>query len=114
MRKKTKIVIVAVLLILVTTPFIGYFMATSSEPFQHTKNAIQASPSIKEVVGDIQTVKLAPFGYSVKYSGPQGWANFETDVVGTKGSGTLFVKLEKNLGAWQFTGAKLNGKDISL
>jgi hypothetical protein len=40
---------------------------------------------------------LAPFGYSVKYSGSKGNAGFEIDVIGTKEQGVLFVELKKLL-----------------
>ena len=76
--------------------------------------AIQNSAVVKEVVGDVKSIKLSPFGYSVRYSGPQGWADFETEVTGAKSSGALFLKLEKDLGTWQIVGARLNGKEIKL
>ena len=114
MSKKTKIIIAIVLLVLLVTPFVGYFMATSSEPFQYSMKAIQNAAVVKEVVGDVKSIKLSPFGYSVRYGGSQGWADFEAEVTGTKSSGALFVKLEKNLGTWQIVGAKLNGKEIKL
>lgn len=69
---------------------------------------------IKDALGEVTEVNLAPFGYSVKYSGPQGWAEFETEIIGEKANGTVCVKLEKNLGAWQIVGASLNGHNINL
>lgn len=114
MSKKNKIIMAAVLLVLIITPFVGYFMATASEPFLFTKKATHNSSVVKETVGDVKSINLAAFGYSVKYIGSQGWADFEVEVVGTKSNGTLFVKLEKNLGEWKIVGARLNGKEINL
>lgn len=114
MSKKVKIIIAVVVAILIITPIAGYFLAQSSEPFQFSKQAIQNSASIKQVIGDVRSIKLAPFGYFVKYTGPKGWAEFEVEVVGTKNSGTLNLKLEKNVGTWQIVGARLKGSEIVL
>jgi hypothetical protein len=114
MGRKIKIAVLALIVVSVIATFAAYFMAKSSEPYRYLEEVAHGSPAVKEVVGDVKSIKLAPFGYSVRYSGPQGWAEFETEVIGTKGSGTLFVKLESNLGAWQVTGARLNGNEIKL
>ena len=114
MSKKIKIIAAIVLLILIASPVVGYFLAKGSEPFQYSKQAIERSALVKDALGKVKEVNLAPFGYSVKYSGPQGWAEFETEVIGDKGHGTLQIKLEKNLGAWKIIGARLNGNQISL
>ena len=114
MSKKAKILIAIFLLISLVTPFAGHYMATRTEPFQYSMKAIKESVAIKETVGDVTSVQLSPFGYSVKYVGSQGWADFEIEVIGIKSRGTLFVKLETNLGAWQIVGARLNGKEVKL
>lgn len=114
MGKKTKIIVVVVLLFLFVSPIIGYFMAKASEPFQYSTKVIKNSVPVKEELGDVKVIKLAPFGYSVRFSGPKGWAEFETEVIGTKGSGTLNIKLEKNLGTWEIVAAKLNEHQITL
>ena len=114
MNRRNKVILIVILLVLTITPLIGYIMASSSDPFQHSKNVIDNSSALKEIVGDIKSVKLSPFGYSVKYIGSHGWAEFEVNVVGTKNSGVLFIKLEKDLGIWNVLGANLNQKDIKL
>lgn len=114
MSKKIKTIIVIALLVLTILPIAGYFLARASEPFEYLTQVIKASSTVKNFLGDVKEVKLAPFGYSVKYSGPHGWAEFKTEVIGEKAHGTLYVKLEKNLGVWQIVGASLNGHEISL
>lgn len=114
MSRKIKIGVLALIAVSVIATFAAYFMTKTSEPHQYLEKTVHTSPAVKDVVGDVKSIKLAPFGYSVRYSGPQGWAQVETEVIGTKGTGTLFVNLESNLGAWQVTGARLNGKEIKL
>jgi len=114
MSKKNKVMIGIFLLILLVAPFASHYMATNSEPFHYSTKAIEESVAVKESVGNVTSVQLAPFGYSVRYVGSQGWADFEIEVAGIKGSGILFVKLERDLGTWQIIGARLNGKEIKL
>lgn len=114
MSKKIKIIVATILLVLIVSPIVGYFLARASEPFEYSKKVIGTSTVVKDALGEVKEVKLAPFGYSVKYSGPQGWAEFETEIIGEKGHGTLQIKLEKNLGAWQVVGARLNGRQVNL
>lgn len=114
MSMKIKIIAVVGLLILIVSPIAGYFLARASEPFEYSKTIIRTSAVVKDALGEIKEVKLAPFGYSVKYSGPQGWAEFDTEVIREKGSSPLQIKIEKNIGVWQVVGARLNGRDVSL
>jgi hypothetical protein len=114
MGRKIGIAVAVLVAVSVIASFAAYFMAKSSEPYRYFEKKANDSLVIKEVIGDVKSIKLAPFGYSVRYNGPQGWAQFETEVVGSKTTGTLFVKLESNLGVWQVTGARLNGKEIKL
>lgn len=114
MSKKIKISVAVLVAVSVIAWIAAYFMAKSSEPYRYFENKAKESPVIKEVVGDVKSIKLALFGYSVRYTGPQGLAQFETEVIGSKTTGTLFVNLELNLGTWRVTGARLNGKEIKL
>lgn len=113
MSKKSKIIGIICLLLL-TTPFIGYFIAKTSDPFQHARDVVFHSTVVRENLGEVISIKLAPFGYGVKYSGTQGEANFEIEVTGAERNGTLFVNLERDLGVWDIVGARLNGKKVKL
>ena len=112
--KKIKIGVVALVVVTIVATFAGYVIAKSSEPYQVLERVVQDSSAVKAAIGDFKSITLAPFGYSVKYSGPQGWAEFEARLDGTKSAGTLFVKMETNLGVWQIKGSRLNGKEITL
>lgn len=114
MKRKYKFMLLFVVVILIVSPFIGYFLAKSSEPFRYTSSQIKNSIQLQEKLGNINKITLEPFGYSIKYRGPKGWAEFEVNLDGTTGTGRLVVKLEKNLGDWEVRGSKLNGKNIKL
>ncbi len=114
MSKKLKIIIGVVIVAVVISPFVGYYLAVSSEPYNFSKQVIQNSASIKQTVGEVQSIRLAPFGYSIKYTGPEGSAEFESRVIGSKGSANLNIKLKKNLGTWEVIAAQLNGQPITL
>jgi|688.fasta_scaffold931194_1 hypothetical protein len=109
-----KISIIGVVTIVLATPVISYLLALNSEPYELTKRAVVADKEIRETLGEIRNVRLAPFGYSVKYTGPDGRASFETTIHGSKADGKVFVSLERRVGAWQFTEATLNGKRIEM
>jgi hypothetical protein len=114
MSKNIKIAVSGLVAISVVAPFVAYFIAKHSEPYRYFEKRVHNSLVIKEMVGEVESIKLAPFGYSVRYNGAQGWAQFETRVVGPQATGTLFVSLESKLGAWQVTGARFNGMEIKL
>lgn len=114
MRKKYKYILLFVVIILIVSPFVGYFLAMTSEPFGYTSNQIKNSVQLQEKIGNIGKISLEPFGYSIKYRGSKGWAEFEISVNGSTGTGLLVVKLEKKLGNWEILGSKFNGKNIKL
>lgn len=114
MSKKYKLLLAIVVIVIIISPFAGYILAKESEPFQFSEHEIQKSTSLSKIIGEVKDISLKPFGYSVKYRGSQGWAEFEIELTGTSNTGNLFLKLEKNLGKWEIVGSRFNGERISL
>jgi hypothetical protein len=114
MSRKSRNIIIGVLLLLPLSFVVAYFLAQTSEPFKYTVQTVKKSPAVQEIVGDVKSVKLAPLGYNVRYIGANAWADFQTEVEGAKDSKTLFVKLERNLGKWEIVGARLGDAIVDI
>ncbi|MCW8930773.1 MAG: hypothetical protein OQL19_11100 [Gammaproteobacteria bacterium] len=114
MKRKHKILAVFIIILLLTTPLLGYLFAKYSDVYQYSEDHIKNSTSIIKKLGPINNINLKPFGYAVEYRGPTGWAEFEMEIIGNIDSGILFIRLEKKLGQWKIIGAKLDGKEIKI
>lgn len=96
---------------------VGYGIAAYSESYKVAVKHIYASPVITSNLGKVTNVRLAFFGYSVRYNGPHGWAEFEIIVRGEKDKGTIFIMLEREVGEWEVKSARLKtvrGESISI
>lgn len=113
MNKATKIFI-SICFLLIAASIAGYLIAKASDPYKFTEKMILNSSVIKDRLGEIKSIKLAPFGYSVMYSGSKGNADFEIEISGSRNNGVLFVVLERNVGIWEISDAALDGKRIQL
>lgn len=104
--------IVAIVIVLATIS--GYFYASVSEPFQLSEQAIEKSPTVQTELGSVRKVRLSPFGYRIKYSGPYGIASFKCGVIGSKATGVVYVELKREAGLWKIVSASLNGNALDL
>ncbi len=109
------------LILLVLIPlvyFLGYFIATAVGPYNQAKEFVYQNRILREKIGTITELKLAPFGYSVKMTGSHGLANYELRLKATNTNGKVFIGFEKDTGVWKITKAKLqvnnNSEEINL
>ena len=77
-----------------------YVDSYRSEAYKFTKNYLFTNESIAEEYGKIQSVKLMPFGISIKERGLFGTASFKIEIHSVNGQNTLNVKLKKIDGRW--------------
>jgi len=102
----SKIIKIAITTIVLISIFIFglYAIALNSEPFKVAEKFVRAN-------------RPAFFGYSIKYLGASGKAEFEIVTKGKNAKGTVFVSLVRELGVWKFRKANLNlsnGESIAL
>lgn len=118
MRKKKVLTIIAITIILIACFFVGlYVLGTHSEPYKFAVKFINDNPKVTNSIGPLKDSRLAFFGYSVRYSGPSGHAEYKIFVTGEKGRGTVYLNLDKSAGIWDVTKGNLlleNGASIPL
>ena len=115
------VVILAIVLVIALGWAICYGFKTfmeSTEPFQHAETAIRRSETIKQHVGEIESVKLPTFGHaeykrSYNSAGSFGIASFLIEIKGSQGAVELFVILEIKSDKWHIEKASLKDKDVS-
>ena len=91
----------------------GWLMAKNSDAYAAAVNFVKSNPQAREKLGTVRDVSLAPFGYSVRYSGAHGEASFDLTVSGQKGSAMIYVELEKK-GIWEVRLARLVENEKTL
>ena len=118
MNKKTKHIVYILAVLVLITPIVGHYLAKTSEPYLFATKFINDNDVILKEFGDIQSQSLSFFGYSVKYTGPNGEASFNILLIGITGlSGDIHLDLVKEVGAWQVTKAnliKIDGSVINI
>ena len=90
----------------------GYVLALQSDAFKRADEFATTSSFIQEHLGAVQTVRLQPFGYSIRVSGVRGQAEFSCSLAGSKGKGELDITLVKEVGIWRISEASLDGQPI--
>lgn len=116
-KKKLSIILLTAFVLFLTFYLIVYFLGTISEPFKVTKKYVYENLIIESQIGKVISLRLGFLGYSVKYKGPHGKAEFEIIVKGEKGKGIVFTELERELGEWRVKSAKFkseNGEVINI
>lgn len=118
MSKKTKYIIYILAVLVLITPIVGHYLAKTSEPYLFATKFINDNDVVSKELGDIQSQNLSFFGYSVKYTGPNGEASFNISLIGITGlSGDIHLDLVKETGAWRVTKAnliKIDGSTITI
>jgi len=116
-RKKLFAILIIIVLALIGSYVVGYWVSSSSEPFKVAQKLVYESPIVSNQIGRIINLRLPFFGYSINYIGPRGWAEFEILVNGDKGRGIIFVTLGKKTGDWKVLSARLkleNGLSVDI
>lgn len=116
-RKKMLTIFITTLILLICF-FVGlYIMGIRSEPYDCALKYIDSNKLIMENMGLIKSRRLTFFGYSVRYSGPHGYAEYKILVKSKKNKGVVYLNLEKSVGIWKIITGNLvlnNGRTISL
>lgn len=119
MKMKNKVLKI----ILTTVILIGcfnvalYVLGTQGEPYKIAVKFIKENPNVTSRIGSLKSSRLAFFGYSVRYHGPSGHAEYKIFVIGEKGTGTVYLNLEKSAGVWEIRKGNLfleDGASIPL
>lgn len=84
-----------------------YIVGLTSEPYKMAQEFICSNATIKSHIGKNVDAGLALFGYSMRFTGPHGWAEYEINVKGEKGHGKVYVTMQKVLGKWDVKQAQL-------
>lgn len=95
--------------------FVGlYILGIKSEPYHFALNYIDNNETVAATIGKLKSRRLAFWGYSVRYSGPRGHAEYKILVKGERDNGKVYIDLEKSTGQWSVLKAnlKLNNKPI--
>ncbi|WP_162568588.1 hypothetical protein [Variovorax sp. SRS16] len=111
--RNIKIWTCVVLIVLLASSVIGYCFAITSDAYRTLDSSIKSSPYIKNRFGENLTMSLDYFGYSIRFSGSSGHAEFNASIKGTRDAANLSAILEKN-DVWQISSMRINGKQISL
>jgi hypothetical protein len=87
------------------------------EPYRTSTRFIRNNGVILRELGDVKSMRLSLFGYRYSYSGTSGSAEYALHVVGTKGTGTVYLNLQKAVGLWRVEDGNLvlkNGEAVRL
>jgi hypothetical protein len=92
-----------------------YLSGAHGEGFKFLDQAIRTAPSIRDRVGDVQTVSPSFLhGFRDRTVGEDEWLKMTLDVTGQKGSGTVVANAKKINGVWSVTDASMDGSPIRL
>jgi hypothetical protein len=116
--KKLIIKISLILLISLVGIFIGaYIFMPFTDPYRTSIEFINTNDQVNQYLGKIVKSRLSFMGWSLRYRGPTGSAQFEFQVTGEKGKGVIYINLIKSAGVWNVTESNLvqkNGAIIPL
>jgi hypothetical protein len=101
-RKRKMLTVIAITLILIVC-FLGglYVLGTQAESYKFAVKFINDNKTIANKIGPLNSSRLAFWGYSVRYSGPHGYAEYKIVVTGEKDKGVVYLNLEKSAGNWE-------------
>ena len=118
MKKNKFLKIIIGFFILFISIYGGIYMLTiSSESYNAADALIRSNQKINSKIGVVTNTQLSLWGYYVHYNGPDGLAKFKIFTVGDRGSGTVYINIEKTVGVWKITEGNLildNGVSMSL
>jgi hypothetical protein len=118
MKKRKLISIIAVTVIILISFFsVLYVIGIRSEPYAVAIDFIRSNTVITERLGELEYIRLAFFGYSVRYHGPNGYAEYKIYVIGNAAKGTVYLDLIKSVGIWDVVKGNLllaDGTSYSL
>lgn len=116
MQKKRILRIGIITLFLVSLFFISlYVYAIRSEPYAAAVNYLTQSDEIRESLGPMTSFRLPFLGYSVRYDGSHGNAEYKIIVKSERAD--IYLTIEKSVGVWEIVEANMvleNGEIISL
>lgn len=111
-------VIIVIVTIFLTIVFGGiYTFVKRSEAYETAIVFIRENEIFKRHLGDLESERLAFLGYSIRYSGSSGHADFKIYVTAKNGDAIVNLHLKKDLGLWTVIKGNFifeNGKIIML
>ncbi len=111
------VILLAIVLLLAGAYVVGYWIASNSESYKVAQKIIYENPLLNNQVGQIIKLRLSFLGYSVRYTGPHGYAEYKILVTGEKDKGVVYLNLEKSAGIWEVIKGNLvleDGVSISI
>lgn len=106
LNKIKKVATVVIIIIIVSFPA-GYLIALNSEPYHKAVEFVTTHELVKERLGDVKSVHLYFFGYSIANDAGGYHASFKIALKGGQSNGVAQIKLEKDNSNWQIESAVL-------
>lgn len=103
--RRRGLIVVGVVILLAAYPT-SWLVVTHSDAYATAVDFVKTNPRVREGLGAVRDVSVAPFGYSIRFSGAHGTAHFDLTVSGETASATVYVELEKK-GIWAVPLARL-------
>jgi hypothetical protein len=102
------IVIGVVAAIGVIALFIAPMLLVRTEAYQIGVHYVRTAPAIQDELGTTRSVELERNGSNINYAGPASRAHFRLQIVGTRGTGEVFLNMTRPLGVWVVSSAELH------
>ena len=88
MRRKKMLTILCITSGLIICFFVAlYIVGIRGEAYKYASEFLDSNKSITEHIGALTSKRLALFGYSIRYNGPDGYADYKIRVRGQNGKG---------------------------
>ncbi len=100
-KKKLLWIFIAIIVCIICLYSIGYFIAVSNMSYKIACNFVGNNEEVKSHIGQKIHMRMAFLGYSIKFTGSHGWAEFEMVVKGDQNQGVVFINMEKEVGKWE-------------
>lgn len=105
MKRRKKWVVFGVVVSLLMYP-VAWLGAQYSDAYVKAVEFLRTNERVTAQLGAIDDVALSFFGYSLRYTGAYGEANFEVQIEGRNATASAYVELKKR-GTWEVSMARL-------
>jgi hypothetical protein len=85
---------------------LGELYMRSSTPAAVAMQFAQDSPTVQQVVGNVQHAHLNWIG-NIHYNGNAGWASFKLHLTGDRANGTMDVIVQRQRGQWNVASGRI-------
>ena len=105
MKRRTALIALAAIALVLAAQVIGYFLARNSDAFAIASKFVETDPKLALELGRVERTYLAPLDAEIRFSGGVGRAQFVVSTVTDRSDRKVLVKLEKLNDTWRVTEA---------